>query len=911
MKKPMALSTATNKGAVTVKNIVVTINGKKISSPPGTTILAAAERNAIAIPTLCSHAELAPYGACRICLVEDRSTGRLMASCVTPVAQDMNIATDSERVLEHRKNIVRLMIAEHPESCIVCSKGNRCELRKVAAELGVAETRLYPMPNHKPFETFNPFIARDLSKCILCGKCIRADHELVAVGAIDYSDRGFSSRPATLHERPLEESVCTFCGTCVSMCPTGALSVRSEHYTGTPEKEAYTICGFCGAGCSMAVGVAGGRVVDINPSADKNTVNGATLCVRGHFAHDYLLSEDRLTTPLIRKKNEDGTESLQAAGFDDAISSVVGRIADIKRRHGPESVGFIGSAKCTNEENYLFQKIARIIFETNNVTNCQEQNGAALLRRIDEKTGGAARITPLSGLENAEAIVVVGTDPEHTVPVAGYHIRRAARNKTPMVVVDPSGSGIASFGGLWLHPETNGQGGRDAFRFAPDALEALAAGIAGENGTDAPYIGNHTEDPGGWVDALSGKSPDARARAAGIDVAKLRKAASMLAGKKIAVVLPPDLLERRYGSQTFDAAFNLALLTGSIGPQNAGLFVFTLENNIAGALDMGCAPDLLPGRRNAADPEDRKIVEKAWEKTLPDAPGMGLREMIEAAEAGNLKALYIMGENPLRALPDPERIAAAFEKLEFIVVQDIVRTRTAEIAHVVLPAASFSEKQGSFTNTEGRIQSFSPAARPPGDALPDWSILASLARKAGYPEQYTTIEKIRQEIRRTAPLYAAMGSHRREWLKKPDSGALKPFSFAPPFRPDTVQPDDSYPFSAYIGNLRWHLGSGTRTARSGRITAACGTGRIKISGADAENLGIASDDPLVVRITSATGSIERHAEISPGLPAGFVFVPCGFSGNDAMRIADFGAVPSGTENGGHGWRTVRVRMETL
>ena len=892
-----------------MKNIVVTINGKKISSPPGTTILAAAERNAISIPTLCSHAELTPHGACRICLVEDRNSGRLMASCVTPVAQDMNIATDSDRVREHRKNIVRLMIAEHPESCIVCNKGNRCELRRVAAELGVAETRLYPMPNYKPFETFNPFIARDLSKCILCGKCIRADHELVAVGAIDYSDRGFSSRPATLHERPLEESVCTFCGTCVSMCPTGALSTRSEHYAGTPEKEAYTVCGFCGAGCSMAVGVSGGRIVDINPSADKNTVNGATLCVRGHFAHDFLLSADRLTTPLIRKKTEDGSESLQAAGFDDALSSVVGRIADIKRRHGPESIGFIGSAKCTNEENYLFQKIARVIFETNNVTNCQERNGAALLRRIDERTGGAGRIMPFSGLENAEAIVVVGTDPEHTVPVAGYHIRRAVRNKTPMVVIDPSRSGIASFGGLWLHPENNGKGGFDAFRFAVDALGTLAAIIAAENGADSRYIQSATNDPDGWIDSLSKQSPDARAQTAGIDPAKIRKAASMLLGKKIALVLPPDLLERRYGNEAFDAAFNLALLTGSIGVQNAGLFVFSLENNIAGALDMGCAPDLLPGRRNAADPDDRKIVEKAWEKVLPDTAGMGLYEMIEAAETGTLKALYIMGENPLRCLPNPERIAAALEKLEFIVVQDIVRTRTAEIAHVVLPAAAFSEKQGSFTNTEGRIQSFGPAARPPGDAMPDWNILASLARKAGYPEQYTTIEKIRQEIRRIAPLYAAMGSHRREWLKKADPGGSKPFSFAPLPQPDTVKKDDSFPLTAYIGNLRWHLGSGSRTARSGRISAGYGTGRIGISRKDAENLGITTDDLPFVRITSATGSIERQAEISPGLPAGFIFVPSGFSGNDAMRIADFNAAGAGGKNGGQDWRTVRVRME--
>ena len=298
-----------------METISLTINGNKISCPEGQSILEAAEAHDIKIPKLCYHHSLKPFGACRLCLVEDEKTGKLYASCVTPAAPDMVIHTHSPQIIKHRRNIVLLMMAEHPESCIVCNKGNRCHLRLIAAELGIGENALYPMPNFAPLEQANPFITRDLSKCILCGKCIRADHELVCAGAIDYNSRGFNSRPVTLHELPLEQSSCTFCGTCVSICPTGALSAKVD-FVGTPEKESTSICGFCGVGCSLDLGVAGNKVVDVNPSHLKNSVNDATLCVRGHFAHDFLNSEKRLTHPLIRHEDE-----LVPTTWDDALES--------------------------------------------------------------------------------------------------------------------------------------------------------------------------------------------------------------------------------------------------------------------------------------------------------------------------------------------------------------------------------------------------------------------------------------------------------------------------------------------------------------------------------------------------------------------------------------------------------------
>lgn len=888
-----------------MKNIALSINGKNISTLPGTSILEAAIKNGFRIPTLCSHADLAPYGACRICLVEDENTGRLMASCVTPVAPDMKINTDSPRVTANRKNIARLMIAEHPESCIVCNKGNRCELRMIAAQLGVAETRLYPMPNHKPFETLNPFIIRDLSKCILCGKCIRADHELVGVGAIDYSDRGFTSRPVTLHERPLEQSRCTFCGTCVSMCPTGALSTHNTIFTGTPEMEETTICGFCGAGCSLSMGVSGNRVVEVNPSPDTGTVNGATLCVRGHFAHDFLLSPDRLTHPMIRRTDEQGAETLKPAGFDEALSAVAGHLADIKRRYGPESIGFIGSAKCTNEENYLFQKIARVIFGTNNITSLGSTGSQALLRKASEKTMGDCRVSPLSDLENAEAIIAVLTDPDHTVPVAGYHIKRAVKKGAQLVVIDPHRSDLAAFGGFWLHPENSGGG--KPFAFA--AVNAIIAQLIADDALDHAFVNSRIEDPRGWMDAMVGTDPDILAGKARVSPQNIKTAALLLRNKKIAFVIAADLLETPHGNETLDAVINLALITGSIGTKNAGIFIPSIENNTAGTLDMGCAPDLLPGGRSMADPQDRQAVEDMWGAKIPETEGKDIHGLIEAAEAGILKALYIMGENPLRALPDPDRVRAALKKLDFIVVQDIIKNQTAELAHVVLPAGAFAEKQGSFTNMEGRIQSFTPVVPPPGEALPDWTILAMLARKTGYPEQYTTIEKIRQEIRRVVPMYSALGTHRQVWIKPADSRNAGKIPLVPIDDLKGNDTDEKYPLSAHITNRRWHLGSGTRTSRSARISASGNIGEVEMAPGDAKAMGLTdgNGNKPMIRIFSPFGGIERAVAVNRAVPEGSVFIPQGFSGNDAMYLVDFNTL----KPPGSGWRIVPVRIEKI
>jgi len=887
-----------------VKSITLAIDGKTISVPDGTSILAAADRLGIKIPRLCFHPDLKPFGSCRMCLVEDEKTGRLTASCVTPAAPDMIIRTGTPRILRHRRNIVRLMIAEHPESCIVCNKGNRCQLRQVAANLGIGEVNLYSMPNPKALEEANPFIVRDLTKCILCGKCIRADHELVVVGAIDYNHRGFKSRPATVHEKGLEQSSCTFCGTCVSMCPTGALSPKSRQFVGTPEREALSICGFCGVGCSLYMGVSGDRIVEVNPSHRQDTVNGATLCIRGHFANDFLNSPDRLHRPLIgigpRTGSRTGGERVPAS-WDDALDQVASRLMEIRRTEGPQSVGFLGSSKCTNEENYLFQKLARAVLKTNNIDTAGFFSGQRLRAHLHARLKGRFPVQPLSRLESADAILVIGADPEHSVPVVGYYLKRAVKKGAALVVADPRKTGLVHFASAWLPLAP----GSDL-----DLIHGLAALVSRkrrgkEEQPMAAFLERYTTGADAFRSGLEDCDLNRVSRTTGIDPAMLDAAADLLLSRRIGVVAGGGLLKQRQAAPALDALVNLALITGCLEDSGAGLHLTAAENNQVGAWDMGAAPDALPGRQQILNEDHRKGWERAWQvKISPDA-GLNCVRMIEEAEKGNLKALYILGENPLRSFPQPDRVRAAFDRLEFLVVQDILLTETAQSADVILPGAAFSEKGGSFTNLEGRIQAFDPVVRPPGEAKPDWEILARLAERAG-GRRYASFEEIREEIRQNVPMYGLLpSSSRSAWVEEiPQTEKIALIPPAAAAEPAALAMDADYPYTAILAASRYHLGSGTRTSRSDRIGSFPLNDAVELSIADAQRLGIEAGQ--IVRIVSPWGELARGVCLQRALRPGCLLIPTAFRGNEAQKLIGLSAADRADFTG---WNTVRVRIE--
>lgn len=849
-----------------MEEISLTIDGKAVSCAPGTTVLDAAREIGVSIPTLCHHEDLKPAGACRICLVEDEKSHRILASCVTPVAPDMAIRTDSPSVLHHRANIIRLIMANHPESCIVCDQGNRCGLREIAADLGVGRIDLYPMPRYLRLENANPFIIRDLTKCILCGRCIRADRELVVVGAIDYQFRGFNARPATLHQEPLENSTCTFCGTCVTLCPTGALRAKTSGYAGSPEKWAPSVCGFCGMGCAVRLGSTGGRLVEVEPAGGGETVNRSTLCVRGHFEQDFLGSPDRLLAPALTRNGESVKVS-----WSEALGTAAEAIRSVCAESGPQSVAFLGSSSCTVEESYLFQKIARVLVGTNNI----------LLDAFDNPL--AERLTGLepfeiSLIEESEAVLVIGADPTETHPVLGYALKRAARWKdVPLVVIDPVRTDLAPFARTWLSPAP--------FGGESEVLDALAA-LMIRGGELDPVKGEGFDE---FREVLLSIDPEDVCRRNGLEPEDLQQAARALQGKRMVFVAGERVLSPPYGEHFLRSLRNLALLTGGPdGTTEGGFLIPAVECNRVGALDMGVSRRMLPGRMPLEQESNRRYWERVWGGRISPDPGLSPSRLIREAETGNLKALYIMGENPLRSFPQPGRVREALRNLDLLVVQDILDTETAALAHVILPGAAFAEKQGAFTNTETRVQTFEPAIPPPGEARPDWRILSDLFEGlSGAAGSYNEINDIRREIRDHVPGYGSVfvkGSENTPpGFRGPLSvgGEAAP-SYYPPEKSVHARDDADYPVLAVFESPRRHMGSGTRTSRSASIDFSGMPLGLEVSPEDAGSIGVQSGD--LVRVVSASGSLERKVEVSTRMRSGVVRVATGVDHNNAMEL---------------------------
>ncbi|MCJ7830285.1 MAG: molybdopterin-dependent oxidoreductase, partial [Desulfobacterales bacterium] len=762
-----------------------------------------------------------------------------------------------------------------------------------------------PMPNYEPLEQANPFMARDLSKCILCGKCIRADHELVVVGAIDYNRRGFKSRPATAHAKPLEASDCTFCGTCLALCPTGALALQNEAYVGTPEREADAVCGFCGVGCALVLGVRDDRVVEVNPAERADSVNGATLCVRGHFAHDFLDSTDRLRQPLIRAAGDRGATQLEAATWDGALDHAARKFLDVKARYGPQSIGFLGSSKCTNEENYLFQKLARGLLGTNNVDNGSYAAGHPTVRRLAQNLPGRFGATPLDNLQRAELIFVLGAAPDQSAPVVGYHVKRAAQLGIPLIVADPRETDLVKFASVWLRliPQSD-----------LELLNGLGALCCSPDSNSSPSTGATDHNLKSYSKEYAAVDPQQVVRATGIDADTFSRAVGLLAGKRVAFVVGQGVLQQRYALQILEAALRLSALTGGATGGGGDFFILSPENNQTGAWDMGAVPDWLPGRAHLSDEGARRQWERRWQRKLSPDPGLDLLRMIEETEKGNLKALYILGENPLRSLPQPDRLQETFRRLEFILVQDILAGETTRLADVVLPGAAFAEKAGSFTNLEGRVQSFDRAVPPPGAARADWEILLDLAGRMGDRARYDTLEAVQEEIRRFVPAYAALrgGGHAAlAWADTPENQAGDPPTTAgsqvpPIFIPPVRKPDTDYPYTAILGSPRHHLGSGTRTSRSKRIRALAEDPVVEMAPEDAQSLGLAGGDR--VRVASRNGAVTRAVCVSRRLSTGLLYVPLAVGGNDAMRLIPLSPMGSAAFDG---WKSCPVRVEAL
>jgi len=749
--------------------IKLTIDGKAVEARAGMTVLEAAKSAGIYIPTLCYDEDLKPYGGCRLCVVEIEKMRGYPIACTTPATDGMAVHTDTPAVMEIRRTAMSLILSDHPSQCLVCDrkercgpfdiclrnvsvtercvtcpKNDHCELQTIVDYLGIKSIPFRRQDKHLTVDDSNPFYYRDLDKCILCAKCVRVCDEIAGVNAIDIIFRGYVSRIGTLGDKPVATSSCISCGECVAHCPVGAL-VPKEYVL--PDHEVASTCPHCGVGCGNYLGVREGRLVSVRGRRE-GTVNDGSLCVKGRFGvTGYVNSPDRLQTPLIKKGN-----GLAAAGWDEALDTVARRLKAFR----PEEVAVISSTRCTNEENFLAQKLARAVLGTNNVDYGNRVGYSTAAAGLEPSFGSGAMTNSFTELpDSARGILAIGIDLQETHPVISFKVHRAVANGARLIIVNPREQDMGRWAALWLRPN-------------PDSdislINAMARIIVDEGLEDKEFIASRCEGYEEYLKSIKAVALKQAERETGVPLDKIARAARLYAATKPAAILcDASTASDSGGADGVIALANLAMLTGSIGKPGAGVNPLRVQCNTQGAGDMGALPTVYPGYQPVTDAAARLNFENAWGVKLPDKNGLALPEVFNAIQTGKIKALYIIEENPAVNEPDASRVRAALDKLEFLAVQDISLTDTARYADVVLAGVSFAEKDGTFTNTERRVQRVRQAIEPVGNSRPDWWIISGLAKRMGGKSfEYSSPADIMAEINRLIPGYGGITYKRLE-----------------------------------------------------------------------------------------------------------------------------------------------------
>jgi formate dehydrogenase major subunit len=716
------------------------------------------------VPTLCDAPNLEPFGSCRVCsvdvaLVQD-GPAKAQASCHTPVMPNSYIYTDSDRITKLRKNIIELVLTDHPLDCLTCEVNNNCELQTVAARVGIRKVRYPEGQNHldREKDLSHPYMTSDFSKCINCFRCVRACDEVQGQFVLSMAGRGFDSHIIKGFNESFFESECVSCGACAQACPTSAISDVFESKSIAVDEKIRTVCTYCGVGCNLDVAVVNDKVKSIQAPYDADVNQGHT-CLKGRFAFSFYNHPERLRTPLIRKEGE-----LVPATWDEAYDYIADKLTSIKQEYGPDSIAGISSARCTNEENYLMQKFIRAVIGTNNIDSCARVCHSPTALGMQRTFGTGAATNSIEDLKYTDLIMIIGANPTDAHPVTGAKLKQFAM-KGPSIVIDPRRTEIARYATyhLQLRPGTN-----------VAVMNMLLYWIIKEGLEDKNFIESRTEGYEDFKKHILSMDINELEKISGVNKELARKAAIAYATAKNAMSFHGlGVTEHSQGTYTVMLIADLAMITGNIGRRGVGVNPLRGQNNVQGAADMGCQPHQGAGYMDVTLPDNHRLYEDFYHAKLPIHVGYKIPQMYDAAIAGKLKALWLMGEDNVQTDPNTNHVINALSKLDLLVVQEIFMTETAKLAHVVLPASSFLEKSGTFTNGERRIQRVQKVVEPIEGTKPDGQIIVDIMNRMGYAQPDYDPAVMLEEISQIVPFFAGvrwdeLGENGKQWPVKPD-----------------------------------------------------------------------------------------------------------------------------------------------
>ncbi len=747
--------------AVTTGKVVnLTIDGRNVTVPAGTSIMRAAMEMGTQIPKLCATDSVKAFGSCRLCLVEIEGRPGTPASCTTPVAEGMAVKTQTERLKRLRKGVMELYISDHPLDCLTCGANGDCELQDMAGAVGLRDVRYgYAGENHTQStkDQSNPYFDYDPSKCIVCSRCVRACEEVQGTFALTIEGRGFDSRVSPGAHETFLTSECVSCGACVQACPTATLIEKSVVEIGQPEHSVVTTCAYCGVGCSFKAEMRGEELVRMVPWKDGKANRGHS-CVKGRFAWGYATHRDRITKPMVRAKI---TDPWREVSWDEAFAHVASEFRRLQATYGQAAIGGITSSRCTNEETYLVQKLIRAGFGNNNVDTCARVCHSPTGYGLKTAFGTSAGTQDFDSVEDSDVVLVIGANPTDGHPVFASRLKKRLRQGAKLIVVDPRridlvrSPHVEAAYHLPLRPGTN------VAVVTALAHVIVTEGLVNEDFVRATCDWDEFQDWAGFV-ADPRHSPEAVEKISGVPAELIRGAARLYAtGGNGAIYYGLGVTEHSQGTTTVIAIANLAMATGNIGRRGVGVNPLRGQNNVQGSCDMGSFPHELPGYRHVSEDATRDIFEKLWGVTLSDEPGLRIPNMFDAALEGSFKGLYVQGEDIVQSDPDTKHVTSGLSAMECVVVQDLFLNETANYAHVFLPGSTFLEKDGTFTNAERRINRVRKVMTPK-NGLADWEVTQKLAQAMGMAMNYGHPSEIMDEIAATTPSFAGVSYARLE-----------------------------------------------------------------------------------------------------------------------------------------------------